>query len=67
MGRFESPPDLGHIELGVDLGGGDGFVAQKLLHDPKVCSSFKKVDRIRVAQSVGRDMALDARSLDVKI
>ena len=67
MGRLESPPDLGHIQLGVDLGGRDGFVAQKLLYDPKVCSSFKKVDRIGVAQSVRRDMALDACRLDVKI
>ena len=40
--------------VGVDLGGGDVFVAEELLHGAKVNALGHQIGGVRMAQGVGR-------------
>ena len=57
---------LAPVDLCVDLGRGDGGVAQHLLDDAKVGSSGKQVCREGVAELVGMDRFLDAGALGIQ-
>lgn len=50
----------GAVEVDVDLGGGDAFVAEHLLDGAEVCSAFEQVGGERVAQGMGRDCLADS-------
>ena len=39
--------------MGVELGGGQAFVAQKLLHDAQIRTSLEEVRGVGVAKGVG--------------
>lgn len=49
-----------HVELGVDLGGGDTRVAQKLLHHAEIGSAPDQMHRVSVAKGVGAHSLRDA-------
>ena len=51
----------GGIEVGVDLGGEDGFVAEHFLDDAEVRPAFDEVGGEGVAEGVGGDFFVDAR------
>ena len=50
----------GGVDVGVDLGGEDGLVAQHFLDDAEVGPVFDEVGGKGVAEGVGRDFLLDA-------
>jgi len=52
------------IHVGIDFGGGDGFVAQKVLDYFEVGTTFYEVGGEGVAESVRADGFLDAGSFD---
>ena len=58
---FEALP--GH--MGIDLGGGDVYVAQHDLYRPQVSTAFQKMTGKRVPQGVGCDIFADAGPLDI--
>ena len=45
------------VKVCIELRGGDGGVAQKLLDNPDVCSTLQKVSREGVPQGVGMEPA----------
>ena len=49
-----------HVEVGVDLGGDDGRVAEEFLDASQVGSVFDQVDGVGVAEGVGAYVFLDA-------
>src|ERR1700722_7576426 len=55
VGPFIGAAQMILAELGVDLGGGDGDVAEQLLDDPDVGAVGQHVAGARVAQYVGTD------------
>ena len=52
----------GRVDVGVDLGGEDGLVAEHFLDDPQVRPAFDEVGGERVAEGVRGDLLVDARS-----
>ena len=56
--------EVGGVDVGVDLGGSDGFVAKHSLDSPKVGSAFEERGGKGVSESVGRDGLVDAGSID---
>ena len=50
----------GGVDVGVDLGGEDGFVAEHFLDDAEVGAVFDEVGREGVAEGVGGDFLVDA-------
>ena len=53
----------GIVEMYVDFGGGDAFVAEHLLYGTQVGASFEQVGGKTVAQGVGADVFLNAAGL----
>ena len=51
----------GGVDVGVDFGGEDGFVAEHFLDDAEVGAVFDEVGREGVAEGVGGDFLVDAR------
>ena len=51
----------GGIDVGVDLGREDGFVAEHLLDDPQVGPAFDQVGGEGMTESVRRNLLVDAR------
>ena len=53
------PFQAGPVDVGVDLGGGDGGVAQQLLDHSEIGAGLQKVGGEGVAKGVGRDPACE--------
>ena len=51
----------GRVDVGVDLGGEDGLVAEHFLDDPQVRPAFDEVGGEGVAEGVRGDLLVDAR------
>ena len=51
----------GGVDVGVDFGGEDGFVAEHFLDDAEVGAAFDEVGGEGVAEGVGGDFLVDAR------
>jgi len=61
--RVEGPVHLldeGAVDVGVDLGGDDGAVAEHLLYGPEVGAPLEQVGGEGVAEGVGADRLFDA-------
>ena len=55
MEVFDGIAEFAAIDMGVDLGGGDVRVAEKVLDDTEICASCEQVRREGMAEHVGVD------------
>ena len=67
VGPFIGGPQVVLAELGVDLGGGDGDVAEQLLDHPDVGPVGQHVAGARVPEDVGADQGAEPDPLGVVV
>ena len=62
MKKGDGTLDIVAVEVGVDFGGGDAFVAEHFLHGTEVGAALHEVGGERVAEGVWADGLGDAGS-----